>query len=313
MESDSGDEKRSKRSREEGNTNSSSPLKKKQNRTVKQVSPAKRWCFTYNGYSELDMDSLEDELNDAIPVLIFQTEVSKKKTKHLQGYLEFFKKSRPMGIVNNILEGKPHWEVAKGDIWENHAYCSKDHSYDGIRRYERGFPRRLELMTRADMRPNQLAIADEYKEFEDPKFGRDIHWYWEEKGGWGKSILCKYMVDCMGAILLGGANKDALYGIAQMVEKSGKGPDIVIFDIPRVNKGGISYQTLEYVKNGMFFNSKYESAMVRFNSPHVIVFANVEPEYEKLSSDRWCVKDLRIRQVEQDRSKQSDIESGLDN
>ena len=101
------------------------------------------------------------------------------------------------------------------------------------------------------------------------------------------------MVDCMGAILIGGANKDALYGITQIVQKNGVGPGIVIFDIPRVNKGGISYQTLEYIKNGCFFNGKYESGMVRFNSPHVIVFSNVQPEYKLLSSDRWCVKELK--------------------
>lgn len=197
-----------------------------------------------------------------------------------------------MGVVNPILTGKPHWSTAKGDIWSNVAYCTKDETFDGIRRYQRGIPARLELMTREDMRPNQLAIADDYKEPENAKFGRDIHWYWEGEGGWGKSILCKYMVDCMGAILLGGANKDALYGITTTV-KDGVGPPIVIFDIPRVNKGGISYQTLEYIKNGCYFNSKYESKMVRFNSPHVIVFSNVEPEYEKLSSDRWCVKELK--------------------
>lgn len=291
---------------EEGNT---SPPPSKKRKRKPQVAPAKRWCFTLNGWTQLDADSLEDELHDAIPVLCFQSEVSKKGTKHLQGYLEFSKKSRPMGIVNNILETAPHWELAKGDRMQNLAYCTKDDTFDGDRRYQRGFPRMLELLTREDMRPNQLAIADDYKVAENAKFGRDIHWYWEADGGWGKSILCKYMVDVMGAILLGGANKDALYGIADLVNKKGSCPPIVIFDIPRVNKGGISYQTLEYVKNGCFFNSKYESGMVRFNSPHIIVFSNQEPEYDKLSSDRWCVKELKKSPELSGQSKQSDTES----
>uniref|UniRef100_UPI004049B2EE hypothetical protein n=7 Tax=Pseudomonadati TaxID=3379134 RepID=UPI004049B2EE len=64
------------------------------------------------------------------------------------------------------------------------------------------------------------------------------------------------------------------------------------FDIPRSQLDYLSYTGIEEVKNGCFFSSKYESEMVLYNSPHIIVFANEEPTYHKLSSDRWNVVDL---------------------
>ncbi len=276
---------------EEGNT---SPPPKKRKRTKPQVAPAKNWCFTLNNWTVKDADVFEDEAHEEVPILIMQSEIGEEnKTPHLQGYLQFAEKHRPLDFYANLLGHKrTSWRVAKGSKEQNMVYCSKNETWDGNLRYRRGLPRELMKLTRAHMRPNQLAIADDYVEFEDELFGREIHWYWEGKGGWGKSILMKYMVDQMGAIVLGGANKDSLYGVASYVEKHGEGPPIVIFDVPRVNKGGISYQSLEKIKDGCFFNGKYESGMVRFNSPHVIVFANVQPEYDKLSNDRWCVKEL---------------------
>ena len=67
----------------------------------------------------------------------------------------------------------------------------------------------------------------------------------------------------------------------------------VIFDIPRANKGHISYSALESIKNGMVCNTKYETGVKVFNSPHVIVFANFPPDDESmLSDDRWLITEL---------------------
>lgn len=279
---------------EGGNTRTPSLVRtvSKQRRT-KQISPAKKWLFVLNNWTKDDTDKISNEAHTEVPLLIFQSEIGENGTKHLQGYLEFKFKKRPKDFYSIILgHNRTHWEKAKGTRDQNVAYCSKNDTYDGDIRYQRGLPEKLVLMERTDMRADQLAIADKYKLAEDPKFGRQIHWYWEAKGGWGKSILTIYMVDQMGAILLGGANKDALYGIAAYVHKHEQGPPIVIFDIPRINRGKLSYQSLEYIKNGCFFNGKYESSMVRYNKPHILVFANCEPDYESLSPDRWDVTQL---------------------
>ncbi len=220
----------------------------------------------------------------------WQEELGENETPHLQGWMEFPKKIRPLVPFRKYLgHGRIHWEKMRGSIWDNVTYCSKA---GGKKAFSRGVPKPVVKMTYESLRPGQKAIADEYVEEEDPLFGREIHWYWEPEGGWGKSILTKYMIDCMGAIVVSGACKDALHGVADWIRTNEAGPRIIVFDIPRCNAGHVSYQAIEAIKNGAFFSGKYESGMVRFNSPHVIIFSNEPPEYEKLSNDRWVVKRL---------------------
>jgi hypothetical protein len=142
------------------------------------------------------------------------------------------------------------------------------------------------------LREDQRRITDLFVEDEDPLFGRRVFWFWEKNGCWGKSIVCKYMIDNMGAFVVQGKNNDILHGITMYIEKFGQCPRVVIFDIPRVNDNHVSYQAIESLKNGFFFSGKYESGMVRFNSPHVIVFSNEEPEEYNLSKDRWVIEQL---------------------
>ena len=100
------------------------------------------------------------------------------------------------------------------------------------------------------------------------------------------------MVDQMNAICVGGKAADAKCIIASVVQKTGECPPIVIIDIPRCNGGFVSYQAIESIKNGIMVSTKYESGMVRFNKPHLLIFANEPPNMEKLSKDRWVVTEL---------------------
>lgn len=93
--------------------------------------------------------------------------------------------------------------------------------------------------------------------------------------------------------MLGGAFKDGLFGIAKMVEAK-KPPTCLIWDLPRITKNHLSVATLEKVKDGCFYSPKYESIMVLFNPPHVIVFANCPPDLGSMSADRWKVTCLDV-------------------
>ena len=67
---------------------------------------------------------------------------------------------------------------------------------------------------------------------------------------------------------------------------------IVMIDLTRCIENYVSYQGIEEIKNGIFYNTKYESGMVLFDSPHIIIFANFPPEEGKLNADRWNIVNL---------------------
>lgn len=227
---------------------------------------------------------------DLFKFFIFGEEYGKSgTTPHIQ-YAITFKKKQYQSLLYKIL-GKVHFcEKMKGKFSQQ-SYCGKEGNKI-LTNYK--WPKPLKLITKDMLKPWQVKIAEQFDGVEDALFGRKIHWFYDYKGGIGKSILCKYLVDQRGALLLGGANKDCLFGLFEYIQKNKEAPEVVIFDIPRVNKGAISYQALEQIKNGMFFNSKYESGMVRFNSPHILIFSNEEPEYNNLSEDRWVVQALTL-------------------
>jgi len=75
-------------------------------------------------------------------------------------------------------------------------------------------------------------------------------------------------------------------------EKRKKYPKIIIFDVPRTHIDYLNYEAIESIKNGCFFSGKYECCQVIMNCPHVLIFANTEPERYKLSSDRWNIVEI---------------------
>ena len=51
----------------------------------------------------------------------------------------------------------------------------------------------------------------------------------------------------------------------------------------------------------MICNTKYETGVKIFNSPHIICFANFPPDnLEQLSADRWIITNLRDTELDSD-------------
>lgn len=91
-------------------------------------------------------------------------------------------------------------------------------------------------------------------------------------------------MDNRNALIVSGTCKDIMYILSEMESF----PKIVIIDIPRSNdKQIISYQLVEQLKSGRMCSTKYKGKVKRFNIPHILVFANYEPEMHALSLDRW--------------------------
>lgn len=263
----------------------------------KQSSPAKNWCFTLNRYSPEDVNRLRlwASGTDEVVGLAFQGELGEEKTPHLQGHIAFKLKVRPIKKFQKVLgHTRTHLELRKGSIAQNQEYCLDPAKRQlGGPRFNHGFPELLVRVKKHHLRPNQIKIINLFREPEDALYGRKVYWFYEKAGAWGKSFVCKFMVDEMGAYVVSGKNKDVLSTIAKLVQDTGGGPPIIIFDVPRVNEGHVSYQAMESIKNGLFYSGKYEGAMVRMNSPHLIVFSNAEPDRSKLSADRWVIRNLR--------------------
>ena len=210
------------------------------------------------------------------------------KTPHIQGGFILEERKRAEWLAKRFF--KNGVSLYKMKSWgATKEYCVKEQN-----RVVASFkiPKPLVKVERHMLRENQKSIADLFEKDEHAIFGRTIYWFWEEDGNWGKSFLCTHMIDFMGAMEVSGASADILCGVQQWIEKNGEAPRIIIFDIPRVNKGHVSYQAIEKIKDGKFFSGKYESGMCRFNKPHIICFSNERPETDKLSYDRWKIADL---------------------
>jgi hypothetical protein len=255
--------------------------------TPPRTKMSKRWTVTFFGSDKMKIVRIFRDVTD---IGFIGSEICPStKKRHLQCYFEFKKRIRPLEN-KSFKDLKGHWEIAKSDIEKNYNYCSKEGDF-----IKWGYepPKVVDFLIKdEDLNDDQMEIADLFREDEDPKFGRKIYWFYEEKGGWGKSVLATYMVDQMGAIMVSGAKKDILYGVSTMVQAE-KFPRLIVVDIPRVNQGAISIQGIEMIKNGMFYNEKYESGMCRFPRPHIVCFANCPPDTSKMSEDRWVVRNLR--------------------
>jgi len=291
-------------SREEGNTTNSktvvspplssvlSPKKtiKKVKKPKRRLNRARKWVFTDFSKDIGRCQTWIDLLGVKLDRLAFQQEVCPDSGKeHIQGVFLMKVKGRPMSELG--MAGV-HYELQKASDEKAVAYTQKSDTRmpNGVR-FCAGYPRPVLRLTVADMLQKHLRIARRYIEPPSPS-DRTVHWYFEDQGNWGKTFTTIFMIDTMGAVMLSGANKDCLFGFTEYIKKYGVTPPIVIFDVPRVNQGSVSYQALEALKNGCIFNSKYESAMVRFNAPWVIVFSNQAPDKTKLSDDRWKIREL---------------------
>lgn len=259
-------------SRKTGNTNRSSM--------------AKNWVFTWNNYPETAISDLKATFEKMDSNYCFQPEVGESGTPHLQGCVSFKKKIRP--IESKQFAKQIHWSVMRGTILQACEYCTKEDTKAGP--MVSNFYRPVQRITYNLLRPNQREIADLIDSTEPND--RSIYWFWEAEGGWGKSFFCRYMLDCRDSIVISGAGRDILHGIASYVRENGTCPRNIIIDIPRCSIGTISYNAIEQIKNGFFFSGKYEGGMVRFQPPHIVIFANHEPEYDMLTGDRWIVRNL---------------------
>lgn len=245
-------------------------------KATKQESPCSNWCFTLNNWTEEEYSYLVSYLSSNSSYIIGK-EIGEEGTPHLQGWFCLHKKKRFTGIKKIFTRW--HVEKMKGTRYDNLIYCSKQGDYVA----NVYVPKPLKVLATKDLYEWQREIIEIIR---GPPDDRSIFWFWETVGNVGKSTFTKYLCHHFHGIPVEGKKNDILY-CAACYES-----DLYIFDFERTMEDFISYGAIEKIKNGCFMCSKYESKPIIRNSPHVIIFANFEPNYDALSADRWVVKKL---------------------
>lgn len=143
---------------------------------------------------------------------------------------------------------------------------------------------RAAIPSDSQLRPWQSDLLAVVRSQPDP---RTVYWRWDFTGNTGKSFFAKYLLAWHdAAIFTNGKLADMAYAY--------NNETIVIIDLARTQAESVNYfyQFIESLKNGVLFSPKYESGQKIFKPPHVIVFANFEPDQTKLSADRWNIVQL---------------------
>lgn len=267
---------------------------------VKQISPAKRWAFTLNNYTDPEILLIENEIKKSCSIGFFNKEVGESGTPHLQGYVEFKFKCRP----KNLFPERVHWEKAAGSRDSNMEYCSKDCLETQRMTFEHGVKRKIPLRVFTELRPWQASVVNLIQSDWESQEDRGIHWVCDVDGCQGKTQFCKYLTTKYKQVIIitGGAYKDIAQILAAFNESETNDLNddtVIIFNIPREadEKGLISYKALESLKDGLITSVKYESTTMVFNSPSVWVFSNEMPSIEKLSVDRWNIYTINNLQL----------------
>lgn len=239
---------------------------------------SRAWSFTINNYEKTDPQDLAQLFDSLELKYVFQEEIGEKGTPHLQGFL-YSKNPIDFNTVRHF-HNKMWCEKAKSWI-ASKKYCSKLDTRAGkiyanikintlkVPEHE-WYPWQREIINMIELEPDD----------------RTINWYWEPRGGVGKTQLARYI--CM-------THKDALYlgngKGADMKHAVAQNPNVktILIGLPRTVEERINYSAIEEIKDGIFFSGKYESGMTLINHPHIFVFANFPPNEEMMSRDRWNV------------------------
>lgn len=248
---------------------------------------ALKHVFTWHNYPENWLDLMDPKFRE-FRWICGEEICPTTKTPHLQGFIEYGEKQKFRPIEKFGLPKEISWRPAKGNEYENWTYCSKDGKFHGTIRPKL----KLQKLSYDKLLTWQKKIVALFESPEDPLFGRKIHWFWEPTGNFGKSVLTTYFVDHFDCIIVGGGEKDMKHGVATYVESHGHGPELVVLDLARCTRGKFSVKGVEDIKDGCYFSPKFKSNMVRYNRPHVAIFANDAPDEECMSSDRWVIQEL---------------------
>ena len=136
------------------------------------------------------------------------------------------------------------------------------------------------------LRPWQQTLFQDIKPSD-----RNIIWVVGRNGAEGKSWFQQYLVQHHGPqrvfdTTIEKRSDGILHALSKRVVSL---IDLFIFNIPRsFSIDNVFYNPLEQIKNGQAISTKYDSKVLHFKTPNIVlVFANNKPYRNKMSLDRW--------------------------
>ena len=149
----------------------------------------------------------------------------------------------------------------------------------------------LDIST-AELRPWQ---KEAFKLFDEAENDRKVIWICGVRGNIGKSWFQNYVEAYFGYQRVFRSDLRIKHkDMCNILKKRGlSSVNIFLFNDARSTKGDENvnmYRILEDIKDGAATSSKYDSQVIKFKTPNIImVFSNVRPNTERLSADRWEV------------------------
>lgn len=110
------------------------------------MSRAKAWVFTLNNYNAADLERFRSLCapGGCTQYGVVGEEVGESGTPHLQGYV-YFTTKRSLRQVRDLLGGRVHLEIARGNPRQASEYCKKDGKFEEFGRLPGGSGQRTDI------------------------------------------------------------------------------------------------------------------------------------------------------------------------
>lgn len=259
-----------------------------------------RYDFTFSKKLCDDPKTIINKLKIYCKKYVFQLEQgSSTGFLHWQGRISLKDKMRLQTVVNKEILKDARWSPTSSNckgfdyVMKGETRIGKTYRDDIMELY---IPRQYRNKLR-NLRPFQQTIFDRRNDFDD----RIINYIYCCDGNIGKSVIasiCELFGNGIDLPVINDGEKVLASACNICMAKQIRNPTPIFIDIPRAfnqeRMGGI-FTAIEQIKKGKLYDMRYNYKTWWIDSPQMWVFANVEPDFEYLSLDRWKVWKVNSR------------------